>query len=192
MFFSHSEILTLRFFIVEMKGIMGVWELSTKAVASSIQNIVTNFDEMVRMAGDNINIVPFNLSVKFHISNKPGSESKYPVLSLVPDVSYESGLKLKEFKDAPLELSELLSDDNISRFLNPVENQKQLAAPQVEAQEAEVVDEEKSKKQRYPEELRSYVMKWGEKEPNLINDHELETWNIIYLPWLIRALKEMN
>lgn len=74
--------LTLRFIIPAVRGVVGVWQFSTKGAASSIKNIRNSFDGVQGMRGTVRNTV-FDLSVAFAKSNKPGQNSRYPVVSLV-------------------------------------------------------------------------------------------------------------
>ena len=75
-------VLTLRFIIPAVRGIVGVWQFSTKGKASSVKNIRESFDGVQRMRGTVTQTV-FDLSVQFAKSNKPGVNSRYPVVSLV-------------------------------------------------------------------------------------------------------------
>lgn len=74
--------LTLRFIIPAVRGVVGVWNLTTKARASSIRNLRNSFDSVQAMRGTVTNSA-FDLMVHFHKSNKPGQNSRYPVLELV-------------------------------------------------------------------------------------------------------------
>lgn len=74
--------LTLRFIVPAVRGIVGVWQFSTKGKASSIKNIRDSFDSVQRMRGS-VTQTAFDLSVEFAKSNKPGVNSRYPVVSLV-------------------------------------------------------------------------------------------------------------
>lgn len=74
--------LTLRFIIPAVRGIVGVWQFSTKGRASSIKNIRNSFDGVQQMRGS-VTTSVFDLSVQFAKSNKPGQNSRYPVVSLV-------------------------------------------------------------------------------------------------------------
>ena len=75
-------VLTLRMIVPAVRGIVGVWQFSTKGKASSIRNIRESFDGVQMMRGTVTQTV-FDLSVQFAKSNKPGSNSRYPVVSLV-------------------------------------------------------------------------------------------------------------
>lgn len=75
-------VLTLRFIVPAVRGIVGVWQFSTKGKASSVKNIRESFDG-VRMMRGTVTQTVFDLSVQFAKSNKPGVSSRYPVVSLV-------------------------------------------------------------------------------------------------------------
>lgn len=74
--------LTLRFIVPAVRGVVGVWQFSTKGAASSIKNIRNSFDGVQMMRGT-VCQTAFDLSVQFAKSNKPGVNSRYPVVSLV-------------------------------------------------------------------------------------------------------------
>lgn len=74
--------LTLRFIVPAVRGIVGVWQFSTKGAASSVKNIRNSFDGVQMMRGTVTQTV-FDLSVQFAKSNKPNTNSRYPVVSLV-------------------------------------------------------------------------------------------------------------
>lgn len=75
-------VLTLRFIVPAVRGIVGVWQFSTKGRASSIKNIRESFDGVQLMRGTVTQTV-FDLSVQFAKSNKPNTNSRYPVVSLI-------------------------------------------------------------------------------------------------------------
>lgn len=81
--------LTLRFLLPAISGIIGYWELQTKAVASSIPEITQVFDTVLEQKGF-IRGILFDLHVEIHTSNKPNSRSRYPVLTLVPNHTAEN------------------------------------------------------------------------------------------------------
>jgi Recombination directionality factor-like len=85
---NWKEILVLRFIIPDIP-ILGVWEFRTGGDDSTIPNIVGTIDTVKAMAG-RISGIPFDLSVKMVKSDKAGSSSKYPVVSLVCNISTES------------------------------------------------------------------------------------------------------
>lgn len=75
-------VLTMRFIIPSVREVVGLWQFSTKGRASSVRNIRDSFDCVQSLRGTVTGTV-FDLSVKFAKSNKPGSSSRYPVVSLV-------------------------------------------------------------------------------------------------------------
>lgn len=75
-------VLTIRAIVPAVRGVVGVWQFSTKGKASSVNNIRESFDAVQAMRGTVTQTV-FDLSVQFAKSNKPGSSSRYPVVSLV-------------------------------------------------------------------------------------------------------------
>lgn len=79
---NWDVVLTLRFIVPAVRGIIGVWQFATKGKASSVKNIRESFDGVQLMRGTVTQTV-FDLSVQFAKSNKPGVSSKYPVVSLV-------------------------------------------------------------------------------------------------------------
>lgn len=74
--------LTMRFIVPAVSGIVGVWRFSSKGMASTIPNVSKSFDSVQMMRGTVTGTV-FDLSVAFAKSNKPGDNSRFPVVSLV-------------------------------------------------------------------------------------------------------------
>lgn len=79
---NWDVVLTMRVVIPAVRGVVGVWQFSTKGKASSIRNIRESFDGVQMMRGTVTGTV-FDLSVQFAKSNKPDSNSRYPVVTLV-------------------------------------------------------------------------------------------------------------
>ena len=102
--------LTLRFIVPAVRGVVGVWQFSTKGAASSIKNIRNSFDGVQAMRGTVRNTV-FDLSVQFAKSNKPGVSSRYPVVSMVANDN-----RVEEIKAA------LAPKQNLSLLLPGKEN----------------------------------------------------------------------
>lgn len=96
-------ILTLRFLIIDITGIIGVWQLDTKARASSIPQIIESFDFVMNNAG-RVRGIPFDLQVEKVKSYKPTENGKphsvYPVLKLIPNISQGSIEKLQQFANS--------------------------------------------------------------------------------------------
>lgn len=102
--------LTLRFVVPAVRGIIGVWQFSTKGKASSIKNIRDSFDAVRKMRGTVCQTV-FDLSVAFAKSNKPGVNSRYPVVSLVANDT-----RIEEIRNA------ITPQGNLSLLLNEKKN----------------------------------------------------------------------
>lgn len=101
-----QQVLTLRFMIPAVKGIAGLWELTTKGKETSLKNVRDSFDSVLEIAGAVVNI-PFDLGIKYHVSNTPNAK-KYSVLSLTANLSQAS----------LLEVNRLLSDTgNVVKML---------------------------------------------------------------------------
>lgn len=86
---KFDVVLTMRFLIPKISGIMGYWELQTKGDETSIPQIVEAFDSLKEQNGF-VKGVIWDLSVDFHVSNKPNLKRRYPVLKLVPNHSKEN------------------------------------------------------------------------------------------------------
>lgn len=83
--------LTLRFVIPKIATIAGYWEYVTKGDKSSIPNIRNSFDHMLENSRNGSIIgLPFDLNVEFAKSNKPGIKSRYPVVSMVANMSEQN------------------------------------------------------------------------------------------------------
>ena len=107
---NWDVVLTLRVVVPAVRGIVGVWQFSTKGRASSIKNIRESFDAVQMMRGTVTQTV-FDLSVQFAKSNKPGVNSRYPVVSLVANDT-----RIAELQKA------LLPEQNLSLLLPGKEN----------------------------------------------------------------------
>lgn len=81
--------LTLRFVLLEMKGILGYWTFQTKAKATTIPSVVKAFD-FVRERSGTIAGFPFSLMVEKKTGYNPGEARNYPVVSLVPNFSEQA------------------------------------------------------------------------------------------------------
>lgn len=86
-----KEELCLRFLLPKVSelGLLGVWEFRTKAVESSIPQIVGYFDTIKEGAGT-VKMLPFDLRVRKVKSDKSGSPQSYVVVDMVANVSAEN------------------------------------------------------------------------------------------------------
>lgn len=110
-----SVVLTLRFILPEIKGVFGLWALTTKGEASSIPSIVGAFDSVQEHAGTVVG-VPFDLQVEKVKSQKPDSKAKFPVIRLIPNIGEGNMRKLKEYtmQGADLKSIGMLTDEKIN------------------------------------------------------------------------------
>ena len=111
--------LTIRFLLPNIKGVLGVWEINTRGYKSSIQNIINVVDSVISIT-NSIVFVPFDLSVTMAKSDKPGDTRKYPVLTLVPNISQNRLESLVRIYDslpkAQILVSGLLTDSEIEKL----------------------------------------------------------------------------
>jgi len=84
-----SVVLTLNFVIPKIRGVFGLWRFQTRGNNSSIVGIRNTFDEIKDKVGI-VAHIPFDLVVKKVVSQKPGSKFRFPVVSLVPNLSAEN------------------------------------------------------------------------------------------------------
>ena len=114
---SWDIILELRFLIPDIRGVVGLWRLTTKGKASSIPQITGSFDFMMDQAGTVIGI-PFDLQVEKVTSQKPESKSSFPVISLVPNISTENVERIGKWIEAGMDLHRagLLTDGKIEEM----------------------------------------------------------------------------
>lgn len=75
-------VLTMRFIVPAISGVVGLWRFTTKGRASSIRNITESFDGVKAIRGTVTGTV-FDLAVSFAKSNKPDTNTRYPVVSMV-------------------------------------------------------------------------------------------------------------
>lgn len=84
-----DQMLTLRFVVLNMPGILGYWSFTSKGKAVTIPQVVKAFDYVRERAGT-IVAFPFSLMVEKKTGYNPGEAKNYPVVTLVPNFSQES------------------------------------------------------------------------------------------------------
>lgn len=92
--------LTIRFILPLVNKIYGCWEFQSKGAASTIPQIRDCFDAMLERNGKIAGVL-CDLSVKFAKSDSP-KQSRYPVVSLIPN---ESDYNVSKIKDLPKALN---------------------------------------------------------------------------------------
>ena len=133
-FLNHKDhkwkhILSLYFIVLGIPGLYGAWELSTSGHASSIPKILKTFDETKEATkcpnfpDGFVSGIPFDLLVEKVTSNKPGSQSKFPVLTLVRNMSQEMIETYASFLQAGRKVDGfLLTEDKIKGLLAEPKN----------------------------------------------------------------------
>lgn len=84
--------LKMKFLIPAVRGVMGYFEYNTKGAASTIIQITNVFDTMLENRGFVKGII-FDLNVEFVTNDNPGEKKKFPVVTLVPNMS-ERNIKM--------------------------------------------------------------------------------------------------
>lgn len=139
--------LTLNFIIPDIGKVMGQWQFVTKGEKSTIPAIVEAFDWVRNQANGNVAGFPFDLSVEKKTGYTPGAVRNYPVVTLVPNLSMESLMMVRDF---------MIGGGDISQVINMQldENKlKQLAAHAEEAPAATVDAQEVKEETSNPGEL---------------------------------------
>lgn len=120
--------LTLRFVLLELKGIMGYWTFQTKAKATTIPSVVKAFDFVSERAGT-IKGFPFNLIVERKTGYNPGEAKSYPVVTLVPNFSEDAIVMVNQYLEAGGNINKLTSQMIKQKELLMQENNKLLEHP---------------------------------------------------------------
>lgn len=113
---TWKHIVTLRFLIPRISQVLGYWQLTTAGKESSVPNLVGTFDRVREIAGT-VTRIPFDLNVEFAQSQKPGAKSRYPVLSLVPNLGQEQLESVRALSGRLSEVSGILTADKIKLAL---------------------------------------------------------------------------
>lgn len=104
------QLVTLRFLLVKVP-VLGYWELTTGGANTSIPNLVGVFDRVYEQVGRRIIKVPFDLTVEFTTSKRPGKQSRYPILNLIPMLGQEEVTAVKRMHESLLESVGILTSD---------------------------------------------------------------------------------
>lgn len=101
-----QPVLSIRFIIPKIPGVMGLWQLDTKGKESSMPEIINSFDMLLENLGT-VRMVPFDLLVEKVKSKKPGKASVYPVIRLVPNIDTEGIETVRNFLDSGGDIAKL-------------------------------------------------------------------------------------
>jgi len=110
-------VLTLRFLLLKINSVLGVWTFSTKAEASSIPEITSIYDVVKDKAGTVVG-VPFDLHVEKVTSQKVGSKSSFPVIKMVPNMGVQHLEMVKQLVDSGTQIRGILSPEIIEKQVN--------------------------------------------------------------------------
>lgn len=105
------ERLVLKFAIPQIP-VLGLWEFSTHAENSTIPNIIGTIDTVFEMAG-RLAGIPFDLLIEKVKSDKAGSKSVYPVVTMVCNISQESAALVREL---PMQVGAMLTEQRITQL----------------------------------------------------------------------------
>lgn len=104
-----SQMLTLRFVLLKMKGVLGYWTFETKAKETTIPSIVKAFDMVMERSGSIIGF-PFSLVVEKVQSYTPGAAKNYPIVKLIPNFTEETIEQVRAYVEAGGELNRLTTN----------------------------------------------------------------------------------
>lgn len=110
-----QEVMTLNFLVLGMKGVFGFWSITTKGKESSMKNILAAYDMVEGVAG-RVHGIPFDLRVEKVVSQKPGSKSAFPVISLVANMGDENLRKINDFVSAGVELTGIVDENKVENL----------------------------------------------------------------------------
>ncbi|HEY1025313.1 MAG TPA: hypothetical protein VGE26_09135 [Sphingobacteriaceae bacterium] len=113
-----DEMLTIRFVLLEMPGVMGYWSFQTKAKAVTIPSIVRAFDLVMERAGSIIGF-PFSLTIEMKKGYNPGDPKNYPVVSLVPNFTEDTIEMVQNYIQAGGNMNRLTSRMIANNQLSP-------------------------------------------------------------------------
>lgn len=99
--FKWKSTLTLRFVVLDIPGVMGVWQLTTRGSKSSIPDIINTFDTVLDQAGT-IRGLPFDLVVQKVSGRSLGLDggiqtTNFPVVTLVPNFTEANIMAVKNY-----------------------------------------------------------------------------------------------
>lgn len=106
------SILTMRFLLLKVRSVLGVWSLSTHAEASSIPEIISAYDNVLANAG-RVAFIPFDLSVQKVTSQKPGSKSTYSVIKLVANLGMSQLEMVRSLAESRPDIRGVLTSERI-------------------------------------------------------------------------------
>lgn len=134
--------LTMRFVIPEINGVLGHWVFTTKGAKTTIPSLVQSFDFIKERAGTVIG-VPFELVVEKVKGYSPTDPKQYSKVKLIPCFSEDYLIKLKNFLSAGKTLAEL-APIMVSEAKLLAASNNNSSAPVIDVVAEEVKDEEEA------------------------------------------------
>ncbi len=104
-----ARTLTLRFVLLEMKGVLGHWTFQSKAKETTIPTIVKAFDMVMERSGSIVGF-PFSLMVKKVQSYSPGAARNYPIVQLVPNFTEETIEAVRAYVESGADLNRITTN----------------------------------------------------------------------------------
>lgn len=126
---TWTTVLTLRFVLLKVRTVMGVWEFSTRGKASSIPKIRGIFDYVMAQVGS-VTPVPFDLIVQKVQSQKPGETRVFPVVDLIPNIGTEEMQSLAEYASQGGRIRGVLTAEKIHALAAGAEQGEHIHEPQ--------------------------------------------------------------
>jgi recombination directionality factor gp3-like protein len=112
---TWSTTLTLRFILLRVNTVFGLWQFTTKGEKSSIPAIRDTFDAVKQQAGTVLH-VPFDLIVEKVSSQKPGEKRTFPVVSLIANIGSQELQLLGEYIEKGGQLKGIVSQGQIEQL----------------------------------------------------------------------------
>lgn len=144
-----DEMVTLRFVLPEMKGILGHWVFTTKGAKTIIPALVSSFDFVKERAGTVIGI-PFEFIVEKVKGYSPGVARQYSKVKIVPCISEDYISKVKDYIGQGKKMSEIAPLMVTAMKLLGEPGAKLIDAPAVEFTEAVEIKDEKPPEKKEP------------------------------------------
>lgn len=108
--------LTLRFAILKIRDILGVWELNTGGEKTSVDGVANAYDIVKGNSGERVKGFTFDLRVKKVVSDKYNMQRNYPVIDLIPHASPEHMAMVKDCIEQNVSLPLMLEPEKIDNL----------------------------------------------------------------------------
>ncbi|GIV35365.1 MAG: hypothetical protein KatS3mg031_2900 [Chitinophagales bacterium] len=114
------ERLKMKFLIIGCKE-FGYWEFNTGAIAASIPQIVSTFDNCLQHAG-RVQFLPFRLVVTKHKGNRVHASGRiYPVVNLILDLNIEALEQIAQYGE---NIQGLITEQKLQKYLPGKSNEQ--------------------------------------------------------------------